>query len=41
MNMTDKEFLEELEKHPNLKNRFKEVLSIAANKGQVHLSYLL
>lgn len=32
MNMTDKEFLEELEKHPNLKSRFKEVLAIAANQ---------
>jgi len=33
MTMTDKEFLEALEKHPNLKNRFKEVLSIANNSG--------
>ena len=34
MAMTDKEFFEELESHPELKNRFKEVLSIAANKGE-------
>jgi hypothetical protein len=34
MAMTDKEFLEELDKHPKLKDRFKEVLSIAANNGK-------
>ncbi len=34
MVMTDKDFLEELNKHPELKNRFKEVLSIAANSGK-------
>ena len=34
MTMTDKEFLEELNKHPDLKNRFKEVLSIATNSGK-------
>jgi hypothetical protein len=33
MTMTDKEFFETLEKHPNLKNRFKEVLSLANNSG--------
>lgn len=33
MSMTDKEFFEELEKHPELKNRFKEILSISANNG--------
>jgi|SRR6185437_4194556 len=33
MTMTDKEFLEALEKHPKLKSRFKEVLSIADNSG--------
>jgi gas vesicle protein len=32
--MTDKEFLEELENHPNLKDRFKEILSISANNGK-------
>lgn len=31
MVMTDKEFLEELNNHPKLKERFKEMLSIAAN----------
>lgn len=34
MPMTDKEFLEELNAHPDLKNRFKEILSIAANSGK-------
>lgn len=34
MSMTDKEFFEELEKHPELKNRFKEILSISANNGK-------
>lgn len=33
MAISDKEFLEELEKHPGLKDRFKEILAIAANKG--------
>lgn len=33
MNMTDKEFYEKLEKHPELRNRFKEILSIADNSG--------
>lgn len=33
MEMTDKEFLEELANHPTLKSRFKEMLMIAANKG--------
>jgi gas vesicle protein len=34
MVMTDKEFLEKLEHHPDLKNRFKELLSIADNSGK-------
>lgn len=34
MAMTDKEFLEKLEQHPELKNRFKEVLAIADNSGK-------
>lgn len=34
MVMTDKEFLEECDKHPDLKNRFKEILSLASNKGK-------
>jgi hypothetical protein len=33
MAISDKEFLEELEKHPGLKDSFKEILAIAANKG--------
>ena len=33
MAMTDKEFWEELEKRPDLKNRFKEIMSISANNG--------
>ena len=32
--MTDKEFLEQLEQHPELKNRFKEILSISSNSGK-------
>lgn len=32
--MTDKEFLEELNKLPDLKNRFMKVLSIATNSGK-------
>lgn len=34
MTMTDKEFLEKLEQFPDLKNRFKEILSISANSGK-------
>jgi hypothetical protein len=33
MVMTDKEFFEELEKRPDLKDRFKEIISISANNG--------
>jgi len=32
--MTDKEFLESLERHPELKSRFEEILSIADNNGK-------
>lgn len=34
MIMTDKEFLEKLEQHPELKSRFKEILSISSNSGK-------
>ena len=34
MVMTDKEFLEKLSNHPDLKNRFKEILSISTNSGK-------
>jgi hypothetical protein len=33
MTMTDVEFLKELDNHPSLKNRFKEILAISANTG--------
>lgn len=31
MSMTDEEFLEKLKQHPELKDRFKEILSISSN----------
>jgi len=34
MTMTDEEFLEKLKQHPELKNRFKEILSISSNSGK-------
>lgn len=34
MAMTDKEFLDKLKQHPELKNRFKEILSISSNSGK-------
>jgi hypothetical protein len=34
MVMTDKEFFDKLEQQPELKNRFKEMLSISTNSGK-------
>ena len=34
MSMTDQEFTEELNNYPDLKNRFKEILRTASNKGE-------